>query len=114
MKKSTETNRNKTELLADDETWITIIEPELCKDSAAVECLARLLFIIKKEINRGNEGVKQASQILSKGIEVLYLYTNAHKVALELYLLSLEGELKPQDEPQNLISAAIERSKIKR
>ncbi|MFL6281913.1 MAG: hypothetical protein ACJ74Q_01950 [Pyrinomonadaceae bacterium] len=100
-------------LLADDQTWINILEPELCKDAAAVECLARLLFVIRKEINNGSEGVKRASQILSKGIEVSYLYTNTHKAALELYVLSLEGELKPEDEPLNLINAAIERGKSK-
>jgi hypothetical protein len=114
LKKSTVKPREKVELLTDDQTWINILEPELCKDAAAAECLARLLFVIKKEINSGSEGVKRASRILSEGIEAIYLYTNAHKAALKLYVLSLEGELKPQDEPLNLISAAIERSKIKR
>lgn len=111
MKKSTATTREKAELLADDQTWLNILEPELCKDADAVECLARLLFFIKKEINNGREGVERASKILSRGIEVSYLYTNAHKAALEFYVLSLEGELKPQDEPLNLINAAIERSR---
>lgn len=107
MKKSTETIY--TDDLLADETWIAILEPELCKDSAAVECLARLLFILRKEINSGSSGVKRASKILSKGINAMYLYTDAHKAALELYVLSLEGELKPPDEPLNLINAAIER-----
>jgi hypothetical protein len=114
LKKSTVTTRDSTDLLADEQTWINILEPELCKDTAAVECLARLLFVIKKEINSGREGVKRASQILSRGIEVSYLYTNIHKAALELYVLSLEGELNPPDEPLNLISAAIERGNMKR
>jgi hypothetical protein len=108
LKKSAETIY-KEDLLADDQTWLNILEPELCKDPAAVESLARLLFIIKREINSGPEGVITASKILSNGIDVLYLYTNAHKTALELFVLSLGGELKPQDEPLNLISAAIER-----
>lgn len=112
MKKPAETIRQ-DDLLADNQTWLNILEPELCKDAAAVECLARLLFVIKKEINSGSGGVKRASEILSKGIEVLYLYTNAHKVALELYVLSLGGELKPEDEPLHLIKAAIERGKLK-
>jgi hypothetical protein len=34
-----------------------------------------------------------------------------HKAAIELYVLSLEGTLKPQDEPLNLINAAIERGR---
>jgi hypothetical protein len=113
LKKSTETTYT-DDLSADDETWINILEPELCKDSAAVESLTRLLFIIKKEINSGSAGVKRASKILSNGIEVLYLYTKAHKAAIELYVLSLEGDLKPPDEPLNLIKAAIDRGSGKR
>ena len=111
MKKSTETIFSKDDLLADDESWINILEPELCKDTAAVELLARLLFIIRKELNSGAKGVGRADKILSNGIEVMYLYTNAHKAAIELYVLSLSGELKPPDEPLNLINAAIERGK---
>jgi hypothetical protein len=110
LKQSTKTIIDKAELLPDNQTWINILEPELCKDSAAVECLAHLLFVIKKEINSGSEGVKRASRILSKGIEVIYLYTNTHKSALELYKLSLGGDLEPKDEPLNLINAAIQRS----
>ncbi len=113
MKKSTETICSKDDLLADEQTWLNILEPELCKDTAAVECLARLLSLIKREINSGPEGVIRASEILSNGIEVSYLYTSAHKAAFELYELSLDGELKPQDEPLNLINAAIERGRQK-
>jgi hypothetical protein len=69
--------------------------------------------MIKKEINSGPKGVIRASEVLANGVEVLYLYTNAHKAALRLYVLSLEGELKPQDEPLNLINAAIERGRRK-
>lgn len=100
-------------LLADEMTWTAILEPALCQDPAAVECLARLLFTIKKAIDSGAEGARQASQTLSHGIELIYLHTNAHKAALELYVLSLEGNLKPQDEPLNLFNAAIERNRRK-
>ncbi len=111
MKQAAGSISNGADSIADLETWINIIEPELSKDPAAVEFLARLLFIIKKEINSGPEGVIRASQILLNGIGVVYLYTNSHKAALKLYVLSLEGTLKPQDEPLNLINAAIERSR---
>lgn len=97
------------DLIASQETWLNILEPEFCKDVAAVETLARLLFIIREEINSGPEGVLRASKVLLNGIEVMYLYTNAHKAALVLYLLSLRGELQPQDEPVNLINAALKR-----
>jgi hypothetical protein len=98
-------------LLADDETWKAILESNLCKDSAAIEILARLLLTIERAIDRGPEGAIQASKTLLDGIELIYLDTNAHKAALKLYVLSLEGELKPQHEPLNLINAAIERDR---
>jgi hypothetical protein len=95
--------------LADEEDWAAILEPTLCQDPAAVECLARLLFTIKRAIDSGPEGAMQASRTLLDGIGLIYLHTNAHKAAVKLYVLSLEGTLKPQDEPLNLINAALER-----
>lgn len=83
-------------LLADDVTWNAILKPALCQDADAVDVLARLLFTIKKAIDTDQEGVTQASQTLLNGIELIYLHTNAHKAALKLYVLSLEGTLKPQ------------------
>jgi hypothetical protein len=99
------------DLLADDETWAVILEPALWKDSTAVEALARLLFRLKKAIDDGPEGAMQASETLQHGIEAMYLHTKAHQAALKLYILSLEGDLKPEDEPLNLINAAIERGR---
>jgi hypothetical protein len=97
--------------LVDEEDWTAILEPVLCQDAKAVECLARLLFTIKRAINSGPEGAMQASRMLLDGIELIYLHTNAHKAAVKLYVLSLEGGLKPQDEPLNLINAALERGR---
>jgi len=97
--------------LADEEDWAAILEPALCQDAAAVEYLARLLFMIKRALDSGPEGAMQASKMLLNGIESIYLHTNAHKAAVKLYVLSLEGNLKPQDEPLNLINAALERGK---
>jgi hypothetical protein len=95
--------------LPDEEDWTAILEPALCQDAAAVECLARLLFTIKRAIDSGPEGAMRASKILLDGMESTYLHTNAHKAAVKLYVLSLEGNLNPQDEPLNLINAALER-----
>jgi hypothetical protein len=96
-------------LLVDEDTWKAILEPSLCEDSAAVELLARLLLTLKKVIDSGPEGAMLASHTLLRGVELIYLYTDAHKAALKLYVLSLEGNLKPDDEPLNLINAAVER-----
>lgn len=99
-------------VVADHEDWTAILEPALRQDSAAIECLARLLFTIKKAIDNGAEGVEGASKALLAGIEVAYLYTDVHRAALKLYLLYLTGELKPQDEPLQLINEAIKRGTI--
>jgi hypothetical protein len=58
-------------LLADKEAWTAILEPVLCQDAAAVECLARLLFTIKTAIDSGPEGAIQASNTLLNGIELI-------------------------------------------
>ena len=97
-------------LLADEVTWRAILEPSLCEDAAAMEVLARLLLTLRKAIDGGPEGATRASRTLLRGIELIYLYTDAHKAALNLYVLSLAGKLKPQDEPLRLISAAVERA----
>ena len=97
------------DLVVDHEDWTAILESSLCQDEAVVELLAHLLFTIRKEIESGPDGVIQASKTLLNGIELIYLHTKAHKAALKLFMLSLEGNLKPQDEPFNLINGAIER-----
>lgn len=96
-------------LLADEETWTAILEPALCRNGAAVECLAHLLFTIKRAIDSGPAGAIQASKTLLNGIETIYLRTDAHKAALKLYMLSLEGNLPPEDEPLHILNAALER-----
>ena len=112
MKEPISATGNEYVSLVGHEDWANILEPALCQDSAAVECLARLLFTIKKAIENGPDGVEQASKALLAGIEAAYLYTDAHRAALKLYLLSLTGQLKPQDEPLQLINGAINRSAI--
>ena len=103
-------------LLVDHETWDVILEPVLCNSSDTAESLASLLFTIKESIEGGPEGVRRAINTLLDGISLVCLYTDIHKAALNLYLLWLTGHLKPQDEPLQLISKAIERgiTEIKR
>ena len=96
-------------LLVDHETWDVILEPVLCDNSNTAESLASLLFTIKESIEDGPEGGKRAINTLLDGISLVYLYTDIHEAAFNLYLLWLTGHLKPQDEPLQLINAAIKR-----
>lgn len=99
-------------LLADDEDWLTFLDPTLCK-AVAAESLTHLLFRIKQAVESGPDGAQRASAALLVGIRSLYLHTAAHEAAVELYLLSLTGDLTPQDEPLQLLKAAIERGKAR-
>lgn len=89
--------------LIDEETWQAINDPE------TAELIARRLFVIRKAIESGPEGAREASEAILANIESAYLHTEAHRAALRLYLLSLMGQLKPEDEPLQLINRAIER-----
>jgi hypothetical protein len=94
---------NHYDLLIDERTWQAIDDPK------AAEYIARVLFVIGEMIESGPEGVREASGIILANIESAYLHTEAHRAAVKLYLLSLAGRLKPEDEPLQVIKGAIER-----
>jgi hypothetical protein len=91
------------DLLIDERTWQAINDPK------TAEYIARALFVIREVIGSGPEGVREASEAILANVESAYLHTEAHKAAVRLYLLSLTGRLKPEDEPLQLINEAIER-----
>jgi hypothetical protein len=94
---------NCQDLLIDEETWRAIDDPK----TAAY--MARVLFDIKEAIDSGPVGARRASEAILANIESAYLHTDAHGAALRLYLLSLTGHLRPEDEPLQLIGGAIKR-----
>jgi hypothetical protein len=95
--------KNCQDLLIDERTWQAIRDPD------AADSIARGLFIIREAIDSGPDGAKEASDAILANIEAAYLHTHAHKAALRLYLLYLTGQLKPEDEPVQLINEAIKR-----
>jgi hypothetical protein len=95
--------KNRHDLLIDEQTWQALNDPATADD------IARTLFVLRAAIDSGPGGAKEASETLLANIEATYLHTNAHKAALKLYLLSLTGQLKPADEPLQLINEAIKR-----
>jgi hypothetical protein len=95
------------DLLIDEKTWRAINDPK------TAEYIARVLFVIRERIESGAEGVREASEAILVNIESAYLQTDAHRAAVELYLLSLTGRLKPEDEPLQLLNGAIERGKAR-
>jgi hypothetical protein len=101
-------------LLVDQETWEIILDPAFCNDPGAADCLAHLLFILKKAIASGPEGCIRVMNTLQDGIRMIWPYTEEHKLARELYEIYLSGDLKPWDEPRELLEGALERFKTKR
>ncbi len=109
-----ESHCNCRNLLADQETWEIILDTAFCNNPGAADCLAHLLFILKKAIASGPEGSMRVINTLQDGIRMVWPYTEEHKLARELYEIYLSGDLKPWDEPRQLLEGALERSKSKR
>src|SRR5882762_5400294 len=113
MSDQNEPQCNCRELLADQETWEIILDPAFCNDPGAADCLAHLLFILRKAIASGPEGCIKVINTLQDGIRMVWPYTEEHKLARELYEIYLSGDLKPWDEPRQLLEGALERFKTK-
>jgi hypothetical protein len=67
MKTPNATEETSAVLLADDEDWLTFLDPTLCKTVAA-ESLTHLLFGIKQAVESGPDGAQRASAALLVGI----------------------------------------------
>lgn len=97
-------------LLFSREDLATDIELILKGSPHAPDVLARLFLTFKSAIDSGLQGISRTRNTLATAVESAYLHSSSHVAALKLYGLSQEGELKVEDEPLRLISAAIERS----
>lgn len=104
-------DKNEPELFFDVESWDSLLEPTVGKDPNSAESLAHLLFYLKESISQGPEGCLQAIATLECGLSRTYLYTESHKLAFELYTLSLSGDLKPRHEPEHLIKGVLDEYK---
>jgi len=113
MSEITDHNCNCRKLLADAETWETILRPGLSNDPGAADCLAHLLFVLKNAIASGPEERLRVIETLEDGIRMVWTYTEEHRLSRELYEIYLSGDLKPWDEPRQLLEGAMERFKAK-
>lgn len=111
---SDDISRAKQNLLFDSDELASDIEAIPGGGPHAPEILARLLLSFRRAIEGGLQGINLTSDTLLAAIELIYLHSDAHAAALKLYLLSQEGELKVEDEPLNLINAAVGRSTARR
>jgi hypothetical protein len=97
-------------MLFDREDLALCIGLILDGDPRAADVLTRLLDSFRSAIDQGLLGINAARRGLVTAVELTYPHTGTHASALKLYRLSLEGELRGEDEPLTLINAAIGRS----
>ena len=94
----------------DREDLARSLELILTGDPQAPDILARLLDSFKQAIESGLRGINETREALGVAVEISYLHSQAHAAAVRLYRLSVEGQLKVEDEPVRLIEGAIKRN----
>jgi hypothetical protein len=102
--------REECSVLFDREDLALTIDLILEGDEHAPLLLGQLFVGFRQAIDSGLHGINQTRQALADSIELIYPHSPAHQAALNLYRLSLEGQLKVEDEPLELINAAIKRT----
>jgi hypothetical protein len=102
--------REECSVLFDREDLALTIDLILEGDEHAPLLLGQLFVSFRRAIDSGLHGINQTRQALAASIELIYPHSPAHQAALNLYRLSLEGQLKVEDEPLELINAAIKRT----
>jgi predicted RNA-binding Zn ribbon-like protein len=101
----------KEKLIVDQEWLADAVVSILKGDADAPETLARVFISFRDAIRSGLRGMNQLDGALAATIETIYLQSSAHVAALKLYVLAQEGHLRVEDEPLNVLGAAIARSR---
>jgi hypothetical protein len=100
------------ERLIVDQEWLAgAVESILKGDPDAPETMARMFISFREAIRSGLRGMNQLDEALVATIEIIYLQSRAHAAALRLYVLEQEGQVRIEDEPLNVLGAAIARSR---
>jgi len=107
---SVDDQANETRVLFEREDLALTIDLILKGDEHAPLLLGQLFVSFRQAIDSGLHGINQTRQALDDAIELIYPHSPVHKAALDLYRLSVEGQLKVEDEPLELINAAISRT----
>ena len=110
-----------TDDLTSEDEKLLFTREELASDIALIlkgdahspEALAHLFIILREAIMGGLEGINRTRETLAAAVELTFTHSRAHTTALRLYLLSVEGHLRAEDEPVRLLKAAVGRGAAK-
>jgi hypothetical protein len=104
-------NESRKRLWPDEDEWLDFFREYLCGHPELGEHVARIWFALIEHLGQGPEGVRDARFILKQAMRLTYPFTRSYRLAYRHYLLSLTGQVKPEDEPEHLLKASIARAK---
>jgi len=94
----------------DREVLELTIDLVLNADEHASHFLGQLFTSFRQAIDSGLNGIIETRKALAEAVDLIYLHSPEHAAAINLYRLHMKGELKPDDEPLEMINAAISRT----
>lgn len=103
---------NTEESLGDEVMWNDIFGPCLKDNPSVAEGFALLLSVIQDSIETGRANKLTTVNALARGIHLMFPYTNAYRIARELWMLSLRGVLESGHDSEELLSAAIDQGRL--
>lgn len=104
---------NKATAYFDREGLKLTIDLVLNADKHAPHFLGQLFTSFRQAIDSGLHGINETRRALAEAIDLIYMHSPEHAAAINLYRLHLQGELKPADEPLDMINAAIDRTTVR-
>ena len=84
-------------MMLDPEQWELVLQIYAGHPVEALT-LAYQLIEIKRSLKRGQKGIPDAIAALDLAVEALYPHTDFHKMGRQLFQLTIEGRLKPDQE----------------
>ena len=98
-------------LWPDEQDWLGLFHDILREDPRRAERFARIWYALIEHIDQGPEGVRDARCILKQALRLTYPFTSSCRLAYKHYKLSLSGQVKPADEPRQLLRESIKRAR---
>ena len=107
-------DESRKRLWPDEDEWLDFFREYLCGHPELGEHVGRMWFALIEHLSVNSEtgrpeGVRNARFILNQALRLTYPFTRSYRLAYRHYLLSLTGQVKPEDEPGQLLKASIAR-----
>jgi len=95
--------------LCPSDMWLEILGDNLARDPDAVHLFAQMMLGVNQEVISGTKGARRVANTVMDLIHEMFVYSRTFPAARRLWILSLEGRLTPDNDPENVLEGAIER-----